>query len=78
MQRVTYTQKQAETILNSNFQYFAKKLQEKGVQIFENNVKIKWNEKSAIASGSLTVREEAVRRVPVEDTEEELLKYEYG
>jgi similar to stage IV sporulation protein len=77
-QSASYTKTEAEEVLWSNFQYFAKKLQEKGVQIFENNVKIKWNEKSAIASGILITREEAIRRVPVEDTEEELLKYEYG
>lgn len=75
---VVYNKEQAEGILRSNFQYFTKKLEEKGVQIFENDVKIKWDEKTVTASGALTTREAAVRIVPVEDTEEELLDHEYG
>lgn len=75
---IIYTKEQAEQIIQSNFQYFVKNLEEKGVQIFENDVKIEWNEKSAIASGTLTTGENAVNRVAVEGTEEELLKDEYG
>lgn len=77
-QEVVYNKSQAEGILRSNFQYFTKNLEEKGVQIFENDVKIKWDEKTATAAGDLTTREAAVRSIPVEDTEEELLNHEYG
>ena len=75
---VFYEKEECRRILNTNFQYFLKNLQEKGVQIFENDVKIKWNEKSAIASGSVTTGEAAVRRVPAGSIEEEIPDYEFG
>ncbi len=65
-------------ILRDDFQDFYKNLQEKGVQLFENDVKIEWNEKSAIASGTLLVGEQAARRTAVEDREEESPDDEYG
>ena len=52
---ICHTKEEILSILNSNLQYFMKNLEEKGVQIFENNVKIEWTETSAIASGVLTV-----------------------
>lgn len=76
-QKIVYKKEDAEEILRSNFQYFTKNLEEKGVQIFQNDVKIKWDEKTVTASGNLTTREAAVRTIPVEDTEEELLTHEY-
>lgn len=78
MIEIKYTKEQAQEILQSNFEYFIKKLKEKGVQIFENDVKIEWNEKSAIASGVLITGENAVSRVAIDRAEEELLKNEYG
>lgn len=76
---ILYTKEQAAEILDSNFQYFIKNLEEKGVQIFENDVKIEWNEKSAIASGTLTIGEYAVSRVSGgQTTKEELQEHEYG
>ncbi len=65
-------------ILESDYQDFYKNLQEKGVQLFENDVKIEWNEKSAIASGTLLVGEQAVRRIAMRDDKEELPDDEYG
>ena len=53
-------------------------LNEKGVQIFENDVRIEWTEKSAIASGILTTGENAVSRVKTDSMEEELQQNEYG
>ena len=47
------------------------KIREKGVQIFENDVKIEWNEKSAIASGILMTGEYAVNRINIDTTKEE-------
>lgn len=72
------TQEELLEILRSDFRYFKKNLEEKGVQLFENDVRIEWNEKSAIASGTLLVGSQAVRRTAVEDTEEELREDEYG
>ena len=46
-------------------------MKEKGVQIFENDVKIEWNEKSAIASGILMTGEYAVNRIKIDTTKEE-------
>lgn len=75
---ITYTDQELESLLTSNLQYFIKKLEEKGVQIFENDVKIELTEKSAIASGAMTVGKEAVRRVALSANEEELPENEYG
>ncbi len=75
---VIRTKEDVLKILESDFQDFYKNLQEKGVQLFENDVKIEWNEKSAIASGTLLVGEQAVRRTAVEIHEEELPDDEYG
>lgn len=75
------SKEEAETIVNSNFQNFIKNLKEKGVQIFENDVKIEWCEKFCTASGTLTVGSQAVRREglqEVQETEEELQADEYG
>ena len=75
---VRNTAEKTEQLLLSNLEYFMKKLEEKGLQIFENDVKIEWNEMSAAASGYLTVGEPAFERSAVGHTEEELLKHEYG
>ena len=65
------------SLLQANLQLFRKNLEEKGVQIFENNVKIEWTEKSAIASGTLVAEESAVKRVAGSDVKEELPQDEY-
>ena len=77
-QNVVYTKERAEQLLQSNLKYFMKKLEEKGLQIFENDVKIEWNEMSGQAAGTLTLGEPAFQSVAVGTTEEELLKNEYG
>ncbi|MCC8049544.1 MAG: sporulation protein YqfD [Clostridiales bacterium] len=56
--------------LKDNLSSFIKKLQEKGVQIFQNNVTIETRENSAVAQGILITDESAVVRV----TEEEELQ----
>ena len=71
------TNEQLLSLLQANLQLFRKNLEEKGVQIFENNVKIEWNEKSAIASGTLMAEESAVKRVAGSDVKEELPQDEY-
>ncbi len=75
---IIYTKERCEQSLSSDFKYFIKNLKEKGVQIFENDVKIEWNEKSAILSGDVTVGETLLERRPVADVEEEIQKNEYG
>lgn len=77
-QQIQYTTEEAEQILGSNLEYFMKKLEEKGLQIFENDVKIECNEMSARAAGTLTVGEPAFQPVAAGHIEEELLKHEYG
>lgn len=76
--KIHYKKEEIERILRLNFENFTKNLAEKGVQIFENDVKIEWNEKSATLSGILITGENAVRRIPIDSQEEELLKNEYG
>lgn len=70
-QEILYTKEEVLQILNTNYQDFIKNLKEKGVQIFENDVKIEWNEKSAIASGILMTGEYAVNRINIDTTKEE-------
>lgn len=75
------SKEEAEAIANLNFQNFIQNLEEKGVQIFENDVKIEWCEKFCTVSGTLTVGSQAVRREglqEVQETEEELQVDEYG
>lgn len=71
------TNEQLLSLLQAKLQLFRKNLEEKGVQIFENNVKIEWTEKSAIASGTLMAEESAVKRVAGSDVKEELPQDEY-
>ncbi len=53
--------------LRDNLSSFIEKLQEKGVQIFQNNVTIEACEKSAVAQGVLITDESAVMRVTEEE-----------
>ena len=52
-----YTKKQIQTLLTDDFQRFSKELEEKGVQIYGNSVKIYLNGNSATASGTLDVNQ---------------------
>ncbi|MCD7955097.1 MAG: sporulation protein YqfD [Lachnospiraceae bacterium] len=61
--RYMRSEDQVKEILEENLEIFIKELQEKGVQIFENNVKIDLYDQSAIAEGTLITGESAVRRV---------------
>ena len=74
---ICHTKEEILSILNSNSQYFMKNLEEKGVQIFENNVKIEWTEASAIASGTLSVGTPETIRAAITDSEVELSGNEY-
>ncbi len=73
------TKKQAEDRAGKNFRQFLINLQQKGVQLFENDVRIEWYENFCVVSGELVVGEEAVRRVSIlRGSQEELHTDEYG
>ena len=56
-EKKTYTEEEARQLLSLNFNRFCEDLEEKGVQIRENNVKIHLYENSATASGTLFLNE---------------------
>lgn len=53
----TYTDEEVRRILSERFRRFCEELEEKGIQILQNNVKIQLNEKRAVSSGSLILNE---------------------
>ena len=53
-----YTEAEVQEILTKNFRRFCADLEEKGIQIRENNVKIQLYDNSAAASGTLYLNEE--------------------
>ncbi len=64
----TYTKEEAVRKAEENFILFSEKNQEKGVQIFKNDVKIVPGISGCTASGSLVLHEQAVKRVPLQET----------
>lgn len=73
-----YTSKEALLLGKERFNNFCKNLQEKGVQIVENNVKIKCDGKNCFSAGTLILTEKVTTRnttellePPKEDTENE-------
>ena len=72
-----YSPAEAAARMQEQMEKNMEKIQEKGVQIFENNVKIEWTETSAIASGVLTVGTPETVRTEITDGEEELSGNEY-
>ncbi len=74
----TYTKAQAEEIASARFREFMKNLEEKGVQIFENDVKIDWNEKSCIVSGTVWIGQNASVPRAIQAVQEEQESDEYG
>lgn len=59
----TYTQNEAMQIANDKLQKFLSQKEEKGVQIFEKNVKIEVRAASCCADGTITVVQKAGKRV---------------
>ena len=74
----TYSKSQAEEIASGHFSEFMKKLEEKGVQIFENDVKIDWNENSCIVSGTVWIGKDVSVPRAIQETQEEDLLNEHG
>jgi similar to stage IV sporulation protein len=70
-----YTKEEAEEILQFNLNKFIKELEEKGVQILENNVKIIEENNSFIAEGHIIVIEK-IGKDEIINTSEQRLKYE--
>jgi len=72
-----YTEEQVRRILEADFSDFVQNLEEKGVQIFQNNVTIGMYEKVAVAKGTLITDENnAVVRVEEEATPQEIQEEE--
>ena len=62
----TYTEEDIRKILSGNFQQFCKELDEKGIQIRENSVKIHLYADSASASGTLYLNERITEEADTE------------
>ena len=60
-----YTKEEAESLAEARLEDFKKKLREKGVQIIENNVKIRTTDYYCQARGNIYVIEEIGRAVPL-------------
>ncbi|BCN30572.1 sporulation protein YqfD [Anaeromicropila herbilytica] len=65
----TYTKEEALQIANKSLNLFIKKLEEKGDQIIENNVRISFKNNKCIASGKIIVNEKAVKYRTIKDSE---------
>lgn len=61
-----YTEEECRQLLSRNFQRFCEELEEKGVQIRENSVKIQLYENSASASGILYLNESIAQEADTE------------
>lgn len=61
----TWTSDQAKAQAQANLDYFLKKIQEKGVQIFQNDVKIEASDSLCRASGTLLLIEKAGVRTDI-------------
>lgn len=62
----TYERKELQQILSLHFKQFCKDLEEKGVEILENNVKIYTEQTGARAKGTLVLKEKLGKPVPTE------------
>ena len=58
-----YTEEEASAMAEKDLYDFLNKIQEKGVQIFENNVKIEFDTNYCIAKGSVILIEKAGKSV---------------
>ena len=65
-EKKTYTEEEARQLLSLNFNRFCEDLEEKGVQIKENSVKIHLYENSATASGTLYLNERITEEADTE------------
>ena len=65
-EKKTYTEEEARQVLSLNFNRFCEDLEEKGVQIKENSVKIHLYENSATASGTLYLNERVTEEAATE------------
>ena len=59
-------EEEASAMAEKDLYDFLNKIQEKGVQIFENNVKIEINHQDCVSRGTLTVIERTGREAPTE------------
>ncbi len=61
-----YSKQKLQEILTQNFEHFSKEMEEKGIQIRENSVKIHVYENSAIASGTLYLNQQITETAETE------------
>nr|WP_300849500.1 sporulation protein YqfD [uncultured Schaedlerella sp.] len=61
-----YQKQKIQEILTKNFEHFSKEMEEKGIQICENSVKIHVYENSAIASGTLYLNQKITETADTE------------
>ena len=68
-----YSDEELKQLATRNIQEFCKKLEEKGVQIIENNVMIKVNQSICYAKGEIICVEpiSEVRWIPTEEIQQE-------
>ena len=66
LQEKTYSEEEAGQLLSRDFNRFCEDLEEKGVQIRENSVKIRLNENSATASGTLYLNQRITEEADTE------------
>ena len=65
-EKKTYTEDEARQLLSLDFNRFCEDLEEKGIQIRENSVKIHLYENSATASGTLYLNERITEEADTE------------
>lgn len=57
LEEQVYSEEEVQSLLSANFERFCDELEEKGIQIRENSVKIQLYENSAVASGTVYLNE---------------------
>jgi similar to stage IV sporulation protein len=65
-QEKTYTRREIQEILTKEFQLFLNELEEKGIQIKENNVRIELSDSSATAKGTIYLNERITTQTQTE------------
>ena len=76
-----YTDEEIINKASNELEYYFEKLRKLGVEIIENNVKMLVNEKTVVASGTITIREKIGIQEEIkqeEFTEEITQEYEYN
>ncbi|MCI8835363.1 MAG: sporulation protein YqfD [Ruminococcus sp.] len=79
-----YSKRQLQETLTERFTHFSEELEEKGIQMYENNVRIHVYEKSAVAKGTLYLNQRITEAADTEiltverNEQDELIGTDYG